>query len=370
MRILIINPILFSGDGNKLPKVDTIKDTMIYNMCLGFQSLGHNITLLAIDDYKPTENEVYDFEILFFKNNLAKILPSPLPFSIEMYLFLKKNASQFDMILSSEIFGFHSLFAAIVAPSKTIIWHELVAHQKKWFTVPSRLWHSVIVPLFFRHIRIVIGRSDNAITFISQYIPKDKISKVPIDHGINIHKFQLSDYKARQFITIGQLIYRKNINSIIYKFHRFISQKEYSDFILLIAGRGPLKNELQKLVSDLDINKNVVFLGFLSHEQLNKYLSESYASLIDTRNDLNMVSIPEAIVSGTPILTNTIPALANYINKNKLGIAKEQWDHKDLEQIVKDNTYKNNCLKIRNTLSTENVANKIIKIFIESAISK
>lgn len=370
MKILIINPILFSGDGNNLPKVNTIKDTMIYNMCLGFKSLGHNITLLAIDDYKPMKSELYDFEILFFKNNISKILPSALPLSIEMYFFLKKNANQFDMILSSEIFGFHSLFAAIIVPSKTIIWQELVKHQRKYFTIPSRLWHSIIVPIFFKNVRVVVGRSDKAITFISKYMRKDKVSEIPVDHGINIHKFQLSDHKEKQFITIGQLIQRKNISSIICKFYHFVNKKEYSNFRLLIAGRGPMENELRELVCNLGINKNVVFLGFLKHEQLNKYLSESYASLIDTKNDLNMVSIPEAIVSGTPILTNTIPALANYINKNKVGIAKEQWDHEDIEQFVINNIYRNNCIKIRNTLSIESAANKLTSLFITTATNK
>ena len=61
MKILVVNPILFSGNGNVLPKVDTIKDTMIYNMCLGFKSLGHHVTLLAVEDYKRINDEKYYF---------------------------------------------------------------------------------------------------------------------------------------------------------------------------------------------------------------------------------------------------------------------------------------------------------------------
>lgn len=370
MKILVVNPILFSGNGNVLPKVDTIKDTMIYNMCLGFKSLGHHVTLLAVEDYKRINDEKYDFEILFFKNNTSKILPSALPFSIELHNFLRRNSSQYNMILSSEVFGFHTLFAAITAPSKTIVWHEMVTHQRKWYKIPSRLWHLIVVPIFFRNIRVVVGRSENAISFISKYIRKSKIYEKPIDHGINISKFQLSIHKKRQFISIGQLVYRKNIDSIIHKFYHFVNMNQYSDFILLIAGRGPMKDELQNLVSNLGIEKNVLFLGFLRHEQLNKYLSESYASLIDTRNDLNMVSIPEAIASGTPVLTNTIPALANYINENKVGIAKEQWDYKDLEKLVVDQTYSENCKKIRETLSTARIADELINVFNKYANNK
>lgn len=45
-----------------------------------------------------------------------------------------------------------------------------------------------------------------------------------------------------------------------------------------------------------------------------------------------MVSIPEAIVSGTPILTNTQPASVEYIRANGLGIVKDNWDEYDLKK--------------------------------------
>ena len=51
MNILILNPILFTAEHNIIPKVKSIKDTMIYNMCLGFIQLGHNITLAAAEEY-------------------------------------------------------------------------------------------------------------------------------------------------------------------------------------------------------------------------------------------------------------------------------------------------------------------------------
>lgn len=96
----------------------------------------------------------------------------------------------------------------------------------------------------------------------------------------------------------------------------------YEDIKLLIAGRGEEEANLKKLVTKLKLTKSVRFLGFLPHQTLNKYIRESLCFLINTRKDLNMVSIPEAIVSGTPILTNTQPASAGYIQANKLGIAR------------------------------------------------
>ena len=47
MRILILNPILYTAESNAIPTVSSIKDTMIYNLCLGFKQLGHDITSVS-----------------------------------------------------------------------------------------------------------------------------------------------------------------------------------------------------------------------------------------------------------------------------------------------------------------------------------
>ena len=57
MKVLILNPILFTADNNVIPQVKSIKDTMIYNMCLGFKRLGHDVTLAAAEEYAPAEKE-------------------------------------------------------------------------------------------------------------------------------------------------------------------------------------------------------------------------------------------------------------------------------------------------------------------------
>lgn len=337
---------------------------MIVGMCRAWIEAGHQVTLLAIDDYRPKEEESYPFDIVYFKNNTKSIFPDALPCSFKMHSYIKKHAQRFDLILSSEVFGFHSLSAAIWAPGKTLIWQELTAHQRKMRTIPSRIWHSCIVPLFFRKIRVVVARSEPAQKFISHYI--SHVSDEYVDHGIDIRKFHVSEIKKRQFISIAQLIPRKRVDLIIDKFARFTQDEAYSDFKLLIAGRGILENELKEKVRSLCLEKNIRFLGFLNHTDLNKHLSESVASLVYTNNDLNMVSIPESIVSGTPIVTNTVPALSEFIRDKKLGIVNDDWGYDELKEIAENNIYHSNCLKQRNLLSSQTAAQRLINIFLKT----
>lgn len=108
----------------------------------------------------------------------------------------------------------------------------------------------------------------------------------------------------------------------------------------------------------------MLFLGHKQHTELNQLISESYALLIDTKQDNNMVSIPESIVSGTAILTNTTPTNTQMIIDNKLGIVKDNWNENDILNIINNNIeYTTNCIKYRNKLSTTNSANLLIDCF-------
>ena len=82
---------------------------MIYNMCLGFKQLGHDVTLAAAEEYAPAEKEAYDFEILFFISKCKNLFqPAMLPFSPELWPYIKENEKSFDLLISSETVSFQT----------------------------------------------------------------------------------------------------------------------------------------------------------------------------------------------------------------------------------------------------------------------
>lgn len=369
MKILVLNPILFTSTDGSLPKVETIKDTMMYGMCLGFQALGHEVTLISYEEYRPLWKETYDFKVLFLKSNGAKFLPNALPLSFKLKRYLKAHHQEYDMVLSSETFAFHSLFAARICPEKTIIWQELTEHQNKCHQLPSKFWHHVVARFLMQKVKAVVPRSTKAYNFIHQFMPMT--TKTIVDHGINVDKFQYSKVKKRQVISSSQLIHRKNVDGIIRVFADFHRQKGYEDVKLLIAGRGEEEANLKNLASRLGLNDYVEFLGFLPQAKLNEYIRESLCFLVNTRKDLNMVSIPESIVSGTPILTNLQPASAGYIVKEQLGIAKNGWGVEELKKLIDGNSsYVDNCISYREKLTSTHSAKMLVDIFENTNIER
>ncbi len=363
MNILILNLILYTADNNKIPKVNSIKDTMIYNMCLGFKILGHNVVLIAAEDFKPIQKESFDFPIYFVKTNLKRIFPpSVLPFSYELKQFLTKNKQDFDLIISSEVFSFSSLFASIICPFKTIIWHELALHPNRFHKIPSKFWYNVVANLFMKKVLCIVPRSIESYNFLKNYFTKS-ISEQVIEHGINTDKFTYSENKKNQFIFVGQFIKRKNIFSILDKFTRFLEKYE-NIYKLILVGRGELESEIHEYIIKNNLSHNVTIKGFVNHDELNVLLMESKALLIDTLQDNNMVSIPESIVSGTPILTNEIPTNSYIIKQNELGIVKSGWNENDMHLLCKYNKkFVTNCIKYRDKLSNIHSAEMFIEIF-------
>ena len=140
--------------------------------------------------------------------------------------------------------------------------------------------------------------------------------------------------------------------------------RNYEDIKLLIAGRGEEETNLKHLVDDLGLQNCIEFVGFLSQSKLNEYIRESLAFLVNTRKDLNMVSIPEAIISGTPILTNLKPASSDYIINYDLGIAKDNWNEMDMKLLVdKNEEYVGNCIKYREYFTNMHSAKLFLEIF-------
>jgi 1,2-diacylglycerol 3-alpha-glucosyltransferase len=362
MNILILNSILYTAQHNIIPQVDSIKDCMIYNFALGFTAQGHDVTLVAASEYQPMQPETYDFRVIFVPSALKRLFPPAiLPFQPQLFRFLRNNGKKYDLIVTSEVFAFPSLLAALLCPRRTVVWQELTVHQQKFHSIPSRIWHHTVARWLISRVRRVIPRSDDAYRFISRYM--SNVSEEIVDHGIAVEKFRTSETKRRQFICVAQLIPRKNVGSIIDRFHKLVLTAGYEDFRLYIAGRGELEDELKRQMQKQGLAERVVFLGFLKHESLAVYVRESYALLVNTRQDLNMVSIPEAIVSGTPVVTNRVPASARYIHDHRLGIARTEWNETDLKEIIDHNAfYVQNCIAYRQKLSNTYLAGKMIEI--------
>lgn len=360
MKVLIVNPIIYTSETRKIKKVNSIRDTMIYDLCLGFMNIGVDVTLAAGEDYRPANNEDYPFQVVWLKQKLKRLFPAnSLPFCPDIIKLIKNN--RYDLIITSEIFSLNSLMLAIKSPKNLIVWHELAKHNKIMREIPSHIWYGIVARLCFNHVTIV-PRSLEAKNFISAFIKPKNIASQIIDHGVNLDKFKTKTDKENFFIVSSQLIKRKKIDKIIENFADYLKKYD-KNCKLYILGDGDEKDNLINLADELKVSDNIIFTGKLAHNELKKYLAAAMAMLVNTEKDNNMVSIVESIACATPVITTTVPYNASYIKSNDLGIAKDHWDCDDMHEAAFNHSYIENCLRYRENLSCDKKAQTFIDIF-------
>lgn len=365
MNILIVNHILTTAENGVITKRKSNKDCMIYNFTKGFVAGGHTVTICASEEFTPLGKENNPFEVVYFKSRLPKLFrPDLIPYPSGLRSFVKANIDKYDVVIASEVFQLATLLIADICKGKLIIWQELSLHNRILFKIPSKLWYNLTPKFTALKHALIVPRSESAKVFIKKYF--NRVTDEIVEHGANGEILKPVVHANRTFAVISQLIKRKNVESIIRKFADFIQCDKYSDFKLNIIGDGAERANLEKLTHDLGINENVVFCGFLSHRQMSEYLANSYALLVDTLRDLNMVTIPESIVSGTPVLMNSVPNTAGFVQNNRLGIVKDQWGVIELMDMIKNYVeFHENCIAIRDSITNVGCAKKMIDIFMK-----
>jgi 1,2-diacylglycerol 3-alpha-glucosyltransferase len=353
-NVLIINPILYTAENNHIPKVDSIKDTMIYTLCLGFQKAGCQVTLIAAEDYRPRVQEEYPFSVIWMRTALKRVFrPRCFPYMPELRGYLRRH-KEYDLIITSEMFATWSYTAVRMRPEQTIVWHELAAHNRLLHQLPSRFWYVCVATTLMKRARVV-ARSQAARDFISRFATR--VSETIIDHGVDMERFQcyakaeISPSRKNQFVVVSQLISRKQIHRTIEAFADF-AESSKEDYHLYIIGQGEEEAALKEAASRRKVEERVIFCGQMNHEKLLPIVAESKALLVYTAKDNNMVSIVESIAVGTPVVTTSVPYNAEYIKRENLGIVQDDWGEGELRQVSDDNeTYSGNCLRYRHRLS-------------------
>jgi len=138
---------------------------------------------------------------------------------------------------------------------------------------------------------------------INEFEKKGAVSKnkmIKIYNGINIDLFTKNDNLERyidlknpMFLSVGSLTKLKDHKNLINAF--YILTKEVEGARLIIAGDGPLKNDLLKLTTRLNLTSKISFIG-ISNDIPNLMKQADIFVLSSTHEGFGLV-IAEAMVS-------------------------------------------------------------------------
>ena len=115
---------------------------------------------------------------------------------------------------------------------------------------------------------------------------------------------------APYFFFTGRAKPRKNVHGIIAAFVEF-KKRTTGSCKLIIAGKadGAYRDQLAKIIREGGVERDVVFVGYVSTEQLASYYCHALALVFPSFNEGFGMPVAEAMSVGAPVITSNISSL-------------------------------------------------------------
>ena len=108
----------------------------------------------------------------------------------------------------------------------------------------------------------------------------------------------------RYILLVNRLIQEKNIPSLLQAYKYYLTSRKDGPLKLVIAGDGPLKPDLLKLVEKYDLNDHVHFKGSVAYDELPKYLGLAEIFILNSNSETWGLAVNEAMAAGLPVLVS------------------------------------------------------------------
>jgi 1,2-diacylglycerol 3-alpha-glucosyltransferase len=170
------------------------------------------------------------------------------------------------------------------------------------------------------------------------------------------------------FISVGRLAEEKSVDVII----RWVADanQQGQPCGLLLVGSGPQEEEYRKMVSELGMEKKIIFAGAKPKEEVPDYYRACDAFVSASLSETQGMTFIEALASGLPLFTRYDEVLAKLVIDDKTG-----WFCQDSDEFIAHfRTYlkksdaekkamQENCVKQVAPLNSEAFAKAVLKVY-------
>ena len=187
--------------------------------------------------------------------------------------------------------------------------HGYFKEEYKIHTGIEKIFNRVIsVPLE----KLALSKIPNIIVVCPQIMnmiknyTRSKIFIVP--NGVSLKYIEkikpIKEYNDPTIFYVGLLNRRKGVHDLIQSMP--LVKNKVQNVKLYIGGTGPYINKLKQLVTALDLEKDVIFLGFITDEEKFAYMKAIDIFVLPSYWESFPIVLLEAMASGKPIITTDI----------------------------------------------------------------
>jgi glycosyltransferase len=162
--------------------------------------------------------------------------------------------------------------------------------------------------------------------------------------GVDTEKFKnLNIEKKENEITIGivkTLTEKYGIEYLIKaikELENILDIENYKKIRLLIYGKGELKNKLEDLTKELQIEDKVIFKGYISNEDVPKALNEMDIFVVPSilnSESFGVVAV-EAMACEVPVIVSDVDGLKEVVVNNETGFVVPKRSSKEIANKIK-----------------------------------
>ena len=293
-----------------------------------FVNAGHEVHIITFNYSKISNAKVYALKTFGF---------GKLGYFLGVIPIIKIAKSINPDIIHAHYITSYGFLAALanLRPLVITAWGSdlLIAPKKSWIR---------------RKFAIFAAKKSNLFTVVANHMLKPaldlgieplKVIHTPL--GINVDFFHLNqsqklDSKIIRIISTRSLRPLYDHRTLILAM--VILKKKGYQFLLEIAGDGPLFDFLKKLTIQHDLEDNVKFLGFLGQDDLVSKLGGSDVYISSAISDGDSASLLEAMACGAFPIATSVPANSYWIKDSINGLLFAPGDSqmlaKCLEEII------------------------------------
>lgn len=263
--------------------------------------LGHEVTLISLSGFSeiaPKSKEVEVFELGMVKT----------PFSMfKSYIKARRILKE----LNADVVHSHMVHANLFAR-----FLRLTCRMKRLIcTAHSTVEGGRLLNTLYRRTNFMGDVFTNvSYEAVREFEDKEIVAKndmVCVYNGIDVDKFQHSYLKRSIlrrklgftnedfiFLAVGRLSNPKDYPNMLYAFTKIISRSDNVN--LVIAGDGPLKNEIDRQVNDLSLSGRVTLLGL--RKDVSDLMSAADAFILSSSYEGFGLVVAEALACQLPVV--------------------------------------------------------------------
>ncbi len=212
-----------------------------------------------------------------------------------------------------------------------------------------------------RAANLLLGRSflrhADAVFTISEFtrgevlkwgVPDEKVVKMPLgpapavaasDSDIQALRKQFELSNKRVILTVGRLVERKGQDMMIHAMPHILTK--VPNAVYLIVGTGPMEHTLKQEVHDRGLERSVIFVGDVPHDEISPYYALADVFAMPSRAVLEKGDVEgfglvflEANAYSKPCIGGRSGGVPDAVLDRKTGLLVDPWDPMDIARAT------------------------------------